>query len=150
MELRLERFAKKETYTIGRLYVNGEFFCHTLEDTDRGLRSDMSDVELKKLKIKGKTAIPTGRYKVSLDSTSWKFKPYKQYDFCGAKLPRLLNVKQYEGVLIHIGNDATDTQGCILVGDNTAVGKVLNSTVTFKKLYEKLQTSTDGIYITIQ
>ena len=74
----------------------------------------------------------------------------KNYGFCDGYLPRLINVPGYEGVLIHIGNTAKDTEGCLLVGKNTRVGKVLESRVTFVKLYERLKEAKDSIYITIE
>lgn len=150
MELTLRRIARKADYTIGRLYIDGAYFCDTLEDTDRGLSQDKplsTNVELKKA---GVTAIPTGRYLVTLGVKSPKFSQYKQYEFCGGHLPRLLNVPAFEGILIHIGNTAKDSAGCILVGKNKVVGKVLESTATFRRLYEILNQSKNTIHITIK
>ena len=62
MKLELKRIAKRSTYTIGRLYIDGVYFCDTLEDTDRGLTSEMSEAEIKRIKVYGQTAIPTGTY----------------------------------------------------------------------------------------
>lgn len=149
MELNLKRVARKEGYTIGKLLVDGVYFCDTLEDRDRGLTDEMSEKEILVHKVKGKTAIPTGTYSVTLDIVSPRFKNSAKYKFCGGRLPRLGNVKGYAGILIHIGNTATDTDGCILVGENSKVGAVLNSTATFMRLYKKLQTAKDGIRITI-
>lgn len=150
MELHLKRIAKRETYTIGRLSIDGVRFCDTLEDTDRGLRQDLPVSVLKAKKKKGVTAIPTGRYRVTLAVQSPKYKDRQQYAFCNGCVPRLLNVPAYEGVLIHIGNTPQDTEGCILVGENKVVGKVINSTNTFYRLYERLRNATDLIYITIE
>ena len=72
-----------------------------------------------------------------------------KYAFCNGRLPRLLNVPVFDGVLIHIGNTEADTAGCILVGENKVVGKVINSTETFAKVHSILKTATDRIYITI-
>ena len=149
MELELKRIARRETYTIGRLFVNGEYFCDTLEDTDRGLKQSMDVAVIRAKKRQGVTAIPTGRYRVTLAVQSPKFSKKEIYKFCNGYLPRLLNVKGFEGVLIHVGNTAKDTEGCLLVGRNTKVGKVLESRVTFTKLYEKLKESEEPIYITI-
>ena len=149
MELTLKRIARKDTYTIGRLYIDGVRFCDTLEDTDRGLDQSMSLPVLRAKKRRGITAIPTGRYKVTLDVKSPKFSQKKAYDFCKGYLPRLINVPAYDGVLIHIGNYPKDTEGCILVGKNTKVGAVLESTITFKDLYERLKATKEEIYITI-
>ena len=150
MEIRLKRIAKRETYTIGHLYIDGELFCDTLEDCDRGLRQDMSLPVIRAKKRAGVTAIPTGRYKVTLKVQSPRFSKKEMYQFCKGYLPRLVNVIGYEGVLIHVGNTAKDTEGCILVGKNTKVGKVLESRVTFVKLYERLKAAKDDIYIKIE
>ena len=72
------------------------------------------------------------------------------YDFCDGYVPRLINVPAFDGILIHIGNTARDSAGCILVGKNTVVGKVLNSTETFHKLYAVLKAAKGDIYITIE
>ena len=138
LNIRIDRIAKKSTYTIGKLYLNGVYFCDTLEDTDRGLYQGMPLQKIKDLKSKGATAIPKGKYKVTMKVVSPKFSKRATYQFCQGKLPRLLNVDGYEGVLIHIGNTAKDTEGCILVGQNKVVGQVINSNTTFKKLYAEM------------
>lgn len=139
MELNLKRIAKTDNYTIGQLYINGKYECDTLEDTDRDLTSSMSLEEIKsKKKIYGNTAIPRGSYKITLDIVSPKFKDRVWAKFCNGKLPRLLDVKGYDGVLIHVGNKVSDTLGCILVGKNTSNGVISNSTITFEKLYSSL------------
>ena len=150
MELELRRIAKKDTYTIGKLYIDGKYFCDTLEDKDRGLSQALSLEENKGRKVAGVTAIPTGRYLVRMDIVSPKYSKRAQYAFCEGKVPRLINVPAYQGVLIHIGNSSYDTDGCILVGKNTVVGRVLESTVTFKALYERMKEAKDDIYITVK
>lgn len=153
MELLLKRIARRETYTIGKLFIDGAYICDTIEDKDRGLRQDMQPSVIRAMKRQGVTAIPAGRYRVTMDIKSPKFsqKKYeKKYGFCGGYLPRLINVPGFDGVLIHIGNTAKDTDGCLLVGKNTRVGKVLESRVTFVKLYEKMKEAKGGIYITIE
>lgn len=141
MDVKLVRIYNGPKYTIGRLYINDQYFCDTLEDVDRGLRWDMKLSEINRIKVAGKTAIPIGIYSITLGIQSPKFsadKYKKQYGFCDGYLPRLINVPGYQGVLIHIGNDEDDTDGCILVGENKQKGKVINSTATFKKLYKLL------------
>ncbi|WP_394331129.1 DUF5675 family protein [Bacteroides ihuae] len=128
IKLLLKRVARKSGYTIGKLFMDGKYFCDTLEDTDR-LDEDMSLDEIKKLKQPGQTAIPEGTYKVIVN-VSPKFKRL---------LPRLQNVPGFEGVLIHRGNTAKDTAGCILVGQNKKVGMVLNSTYYEERLVELLK-----------
>lgn len=149
MELTLRRIARKSTYTIGRLYIDGEYFCDTIEDADRGLSQQLPITVNKAKKKKGITCIPVGRYRVTLEVKSPRFSKNKKYGFCDGRLPRLVNVPAFEGVLIHIGNTARDTEGCILVGKNKKVGMVLESTITFLKLYDRLQQAKDSIYITI-
>ena len=134
MKLTLKRVFKGPQYTIGKLFINGVYECDTLEDQDRGLTSQMSLEEIKAKKVYGVTAIPTGTYSINMTTVSPKFKdrawakPYKGI------LPRLENVKGYEGVLIHVGNDQEATSGCILVGENRIKGKVINSTACFYAL----------------
>lgn len=138
MELLVKRRYKGSTYTIGSLYVNGVYECDTLEDPDRGLTSEMSLEEIKNKKIYSNTAIPTGKYSVSMSVVSPRFKDRSWAKPYSGKIPRLLDVKGYGGVLIHVGNKATDTSGCILVGENKIKGQVLNSTACFMKLMTQL------------
>lgn len=150
MDLYLKRIARRATYTIGRLYIDGVYFCDTIEDRDRGLRQDAAYAANKRLKVQNETAIPTGRYQVTLGVQSQRFKDRKAYAFCKGYLPRLLNVPCFEGVLIHIGNTAKDSSGCILVGENKVVGQVVNSTQTFTKLYSRLREAKGLIFIKIE
>jgi len=150
MELKLKRIARRETYTIGHLYVDGNYCCDTVEDRDRGLSQSLPvSVNIAK-KRKGMTAIPTGRYRVTLEVQSPKYSKFKSYEWCNGYLPRLINVPAFDGILIHAGNSAVDSSGCLLVGENKVVGKVLNSMVTLKRLYAILKTAKDNIYITIE
>ncbi len=135
MNLTLKRMFKGPQYTIGKLYINGIYQCDTLEDTDRGLYQIQSLQEIQNKKVYGHTAIPYGTYMIDMDTVSSKFKDRPWAKFCGGKLPRLIDVKGYEGVLIHVGNKAEDTLGCILVGENKIKGQVINSTATFQELY---------------
>ena len=150
MELLLKRIARREKYTIGHLYIDGEYFCDTLEDTDRGLSQADGLAVCKRKKIAGVTAIPTGRYRVLTNVVSPRFSKFKQYQFCGGKLPRIINVPADEGVLIHSGNYPKDTEGCVLVGRNTVVGAVMESAATFRKLYDRLKDVEGLIYITVK
>ena len=110
MEILVKRIAKKADYTIGKMFVNGVYFCDTLEDRERELRT-IAD------KVPGKTAIPRGTYKV-VETYSKHFK---------RNLPELLNVPFFTAIRIHSGNTADDTEGCILLGKNTEPGKVSRS-----------------------
>lgn len=124
MELNVKRIARKDGYTIGRLFINNEYFCDTLEDTDRGLKDTMQVNEILAKKVKGQTAIPTGKYDVIL-TFSPRFKRV---------LPLLLNVPGYQYIRVHNGNRPDSTEGCLLVGENKAKGQVLNSRATLEKL----------------
>lgn len=134
MELLLKRTVKAQDYTIGDLYIDNVFFCNTLEDTDRGLSQTQSLSEILSKKVYGKTAIPYGAYRIDMDTVSPEFKDRSWAKPYGGKLPRLMDVKGYEGVLIHTGNKPEDTLGCILVGINKVKGSVANSTEYFHKL----------------
>lgn len=138
MVVKVERRYKKAAYTIGRLSVDGRVLCDTLEDTDRGLRQEMPANELASRKVYGKTAIPAGTYRVTMGIVSPKFRDRYWAKRWGGRLPRLQNVPAFEGVLIHVGNAAGDTDGCILVGENKQVGKVINSQLCFDCLMEQL------------
>lgn len=152
MKLTLERKWPKETYTIGRLYIGNEFICNTLEDRDRGLKQTDSEAYIKSRKVYGETAIPKGTYGVAMNVTSPKYAAVAWYwKLCHGKMPRLLSVKGFDGILIHPGNTALDTLGCILVGKNTKVGKLTESKVTFEKLYKRMKAAADkGEAITIE
>ena len=129
MRLTLRRITNKKDYCIGRLYINGVYFCDTLEDTDRGLSDTMTEEDIKEMKVYGQTAIPTGIYTVLL-TYSPKYKKV---------MPLINNVKGYSGIRIHSGNTAKDTEGCLLVGKNTKVGMVTDSRNTYNALFKRLQ-----------
>lgn len=147
MKLEVNRIYKGMSYTIGHLYIDGKYFCDTLEDKDRGLDSSMSLSDIKNIKVKNETAIPTGEYQITLNVKSPKYSNYAKYAWARdieAKVPRLLNVKGFDGVLIHpSGNKNSDTSGCLLVGVNKVKGQVLNSRETFKELYKLLKDKHD-------
>ena len=153
MELLLNRAWKRDTYTIGTLSVDGSRFCDTVEDKDRGLKQTDPLAVIKARKVYGETAIPTGRYRVRLDVVSPKYAGVKFYkEFCGGRMPRLENVPGWEGVLLHPGNSALDSLGCILPGRNTLVGKVTQSRDTWCALYRKMEAAHrrgEEIWITI-
>lgn len=131
MNIIVERAWKKDTYTIGKLIIDGKRICETIEDKDRGLTDNMSVDEIKKKKVYGETAIPAGTYTISMAVISPKFKSRAWAKKYGGIVPRILNVKGFDGVLLHPMNTAKDSYGCIGMGRNTAVGKVTNSTYWF-------------------
>lgn len=141
MKLRLERLWPKKDYTVGRLYVDDRLFCNTLEDriVDKN-KNGVFDGDEKK--VYGESAIPYGTYKI-IYNWSPKF---------GRDLPRLLNVPHFEGILIHPGNTAADSAGCILVGKNTEVGRLTNSRYIsdeLNKLIDEAQRKGEPITIEI-
>jgi len=148
LNLRIERLYKKANYTIGKLYIDGVYFCDTLEDTDRGLYQKMGLPETVKRKIQGQTAIGTGVYKVVTDVVSPKFSKMDFYkkNANGGRLPRLLDVIGFDGILFHVGKNETHTDGCILVGRNKSVGSLSDSEEVFTELYKKL----DGCVHTLE
>ena len=126
MRLILKRIYLTDTYTIGMLYINFELFCETLEDKVRAFTDDDP-------KVYGKTAIPSGEYKIVITYSN-RFK---------RELPLLINVPHFEGIRIHSGNTHEDTEGCILVGVNDIKGKVTKSRVTFNKLFNLMKQAED-------
>ena len=128
MKLTLDRKYKKDTYSIGKLYIDGVYFCDTVEDKDRGLKASDSLDKIKATKVYDKTAIPLGTYRISMAVISPKFSQKAYYkSFCNGRMPRLLNVKGFDGILIHRGTNADSSAGCIIVGKNTVKGGVTNS-----------------------
>ena len=133
MRIELVRIAFKETYTIGKLYVDGKYFSDVLEDVDRGLDSSMTESEILKKKVKGQTAIPTGHYAINITYSP----KYKRI------MPLLLDVKGFSGIRIHSGNSSKDTEGCLLVGKNKKVGMVLESRDTYQRLFKMMEGQKD-------
>ena len=148
MELVLTRIAKRKTYTIGRLaiikevseeyktYEEEEFFCDTLEPTWRDYANGA-------YKVKGRSAIPEGRYAVVI-SFSPKFEQW---------LPILLGVPNFSGIRIHAGNTSADTEGCILVGKNKIVGQLVDSRIWLHRLKKKIVEAKDrgeAVWITVK
>ena len=124
MKIVLKRIALRDTYTIGKLYIDDKYICDTVEDKVRDInKNGIFDNDEKK--VYGETAIPYGTYEVK-----WTYSPrFKKY------MPELLNVPNFSGIRIHSGNTAADSLGCIIVGENKVVGKVINSRATVNKLY---------------
>lgn len=118
MQITINRIFKGTEYTIGRLALDGKYFCDTLEDRVRPSGE----------KVRGTTAIPAGNYEVILN-WSPRFK---------RALPMVLDVPGFSGVRIHAGNCAADTEGCVLVGFNQVKGRLVASRPTLARLMEKL------------
>ena len=155
MELVVDRKWKKQNYTISNLTIDGKWFCNVLEDKDRNLDSSMSIAKIKELKRLSITAIPKGTYEITLNVISPKYCTnsfYKQV--CNGKVPRLLNVKGFEGILIHVGDGprgADLSSGCLLCGYNKVKGQLRDGKEVFKKLYSLLkEAKSRGEKITIK
>ena len=140
MILKLVRKHLKDTYTIGKLYINGVYFCDTLEDKVRDYNKDGDLNDLGETKVYGETAIPYGTYEVEV-TYSPKFK---------RELPLIKNVPHFEGIRIHRGNYPKDTLGCILVGENKVKGGLINSTKYEVDLTKKLKEVKEKVTIKIE
>lgn len=138
MKIEHVRIFNCPSYCISKMYINGVWFCDIVEDTDRGLDQSMSLAEIKKRKVYRKTAIPTGTYELTMNVISPKFSQMAYYkNFCKGRMPRLLNVPAYDGILIHCGVNANSSAGCIIVGLNTIKGCVTSSRATWEKLMKQ-------------
>ena len=139
MKLTLKRIALRSTYTIGQLYIDGNYFCDTLEDTVRDLNKN-GKFDNGEKKVYAKTAIPYGTYEIK-----WTYSPrFKKYT------PQLMNVPSFEGIRIHAGNASADTEGCLLIGENKKVGMVLNSRATINKFYQLIKEACSKGKVTIE
>lgn len=138
MKLLLERYAFGQKATLGKLYADGEQIAYTLEDVMR----EISGEPVSAWKIYGQTAIPKGTYKVITDFSA----------HFGRVLPHVLDVPGFDGIRIHAGNTAADTEGCILVGGKpTGEDFIPNSRATFEKVFALIeQAEQDGGEITIE
>ena len=138
MKLTLKRIFKGETYTIGKLYIDGEYFCDAIEDAVRVLpvtcpNTPRGIVCSCKEKVYARTAIPSGTYKITMEQSP-RFK---------RKLPYLHNVPHFIGILIHSGNTADHSEGCLIVGKNKVKGQVLESKITLEALVKRIEGQKD-------
>ena len=139
MKLTLKRIALRPTYTIGKLYIDDVYFCDTIEDTVRDINKN-GKFDNGEKKIHSKTAVPYGIYEIK-----WTYSPrFKKYT------PQLMNVPAFEGIRIHAGNTSADTEGCLILGENKQVGKVLNSRATINKFYPIIKEACSKGKVTIE
>lgn len=127
MKLTLDRKYKKKDYTIGQLYIDGVYYCDTLEDPDRNLTTDMPIEEIEAKKVYGQTAIPRGLYEIKM-TYSPKFHNRTWAKLTSGKVPQVMNVPCWSGVRLHPANEASELLGCIAPGKNTKKGMVTSST----------------------
>ena len=133
MKLKLIRDTFTENTTIGKLYVDGVYFCETLEDKDRGLDQKLSTAINTALKVYGETCIPYGIYNVIV-TPSVRLKRI---------LPLLINVEGFQGIRLHKGNSKKDTLGCIILGTTRGKDAVYQSTVQELRLVELIKDKKD-------
>lgn len=139
MKLTLKRIALRPTYTIGKLYIDDVYFCDTIEDTVIDLNKN-GKFDNGEKKVHSKTAIPYGIYEIK-----WTYSPrFKKYT------PQLMNVPSFGGIRIHAGNTSADTEGCLILGKNKQVGKVLNSRDTINKFYPIIKEACSNGKVTIE
>lgn len=143
MEIKVKRITPIDCpYTIGKMYIDGTYFCDTLEDQVRD-KNKSGKFDNGETKVYGESAIPYGRYKVIVNMSA-RFK---------RELPLLLGVPHFEGIRIHRGNTDKDSSGCVLLGENKVKGKVINSTPYEQKLVsilKEVQDKGEDIWITIE
>lgn len=147
MEILVQRHDRQSTYTGGKLFINNVYECDTVEDTDQDLNKN-GIFDNGEQKVYSQTAIPNGKYKITLEFSP-KFSPKVN----NRKVPLLHDVPSFTGILIHWGNTAEDSSGCILVGKNYYAGRVSDSKVTFLKLLDKLEkaaNSGEPLWITVK
>lgn len=136
MNITLIRKWKRNTYTIGEFYIDGKLFSNSMEDKDRGLSDSMSEQDILRKKVYGETAIPAGKYKVTLTYSN-KFHSRSWAKISNGKLPLLNNVKGYQGVRIHPLNTAEESLGCIGLGKNNVKGRVTSSAAYYLQFMEQ-------------
>lgn len=143
MEIMVNRRTKTDNSTISDLSTDNGYKCVVLEDKDRGLIDAMTVEQITEKKILGKTAIPSGKYEIIVNFSN-RFQRL---------MPLLLNVKGFQGIRVHSGNVATDTEGCLIVGKNEAniPDEILNSREVFNELFPLIQQGVNSgkVFITI-
>lgn len=129
----IERKWKKDTYTIGRVFIDGNFFANSMEDRDRGLVKNMPIGEIQRIKVYGETAIPAGEYDVRM-TYSPKYR---------RMMPEIMDVPGWTGVRLHSMNTAKDSEGCIGFGKNDKPGWISNSRAAMREFEKRLKTAGD-------
>ena len=140
MKILIKRIYTCKTYTISHVYIDGAYVCDAIEDADRMLDQSMKESEILSKKVINETSIPTGEYNILMNVVSPKYSKRDYYKrVChGGRVPRFEYVRGFVGVLFHVGNTASDSSGCILLGQNKVKGRVINSKMCFEIFYNKL------------
>ena len=124
MELRVDRYAHNPQETIGRFYIDDIYQCYTLEDQHR------------EVKVKGDTRIPSGRYEVVLRREGGHHMKYaKKFPDIHKGMLHIIDVPNFQWILIHVGNTGLDTMGCLLVGLTKTARTIGQSVAAYKKIY---------------
>jgi hypothetical protein len=139
MKIKLNRAYLPE-YTVGKMFIDGVYFCDTFEDVNRDLNKDGDLTDVGESKVYGKTCIPVGTYKVIVNMSN-RFKRL---------LPLLINVPSFDGIRIHNGIDETSSSGCIIVGKNTIVGQLTDSRKYMNLLTDKITLAQKSGAVTIE
>jgi hypothetical protein len=124
MELTVDRYQHNPQETIGRFYIDGVYQCYTLEDQHRDI------------KVKGDTRIPSGRYEVKLRREGGHHMKYaKKFPDIHKGMLHVIDVPNFQFILIHVGNTELDTMGCLLVGLSKTGKTIGQSVAAYKKIY---------------
>lgn len=132
MDIKIYRYSSQSRTTLGAMHINGSFECYTLEDRHR------------EEKVRGETRIPKGKYKIGLRTVGGTHSRYlKKFPSFHTGMLEVMNVPNFKYILIHIGNDEHDTQGCLLVGDyannnKLQKGQLTSSTKAYTNMYKKV------------
>lgn len=127
MKLFVDRFKSNKDTTLGRLYIDHKFECYTLED------------EYRDIKVYGETRIPAGIYQVKFRTVGGFHKRYaERFPEIHVGMLQVMDVPNFNYILIHCGNDDDDTNGCLLVGQKIAGWKLMNSVLAYKSMYKKV------------
>lgn len=138
LQVLLTRNWRKDTYTIGRIYTNGNFFCNSLEDKDRGLMQGMPLETLKKMKVQDQTAIPVGTYRLRV-TMSPRFK---------RELVEVVDVPAFTGIRFHRGVNENHTSGCVLTGMNKIKGGLVDG-AKYEEEFTKMVKAADEAWLTV-
>lgn len=156
MEIVLDRKYKKDAYTIGTITIDGEYICNSLEDKDYGFTkaTPVSKIKETKAAHPKAVAIPAGIYEVSVQYYRGFATTHPWYNTtsCRGRIPCLVDVPGYSGILIHCGSNAGHTSGCILVGYNTIRGGLTNSKKAFVNICDRIMAAAkkgEKVYINI-
>lgn len=137
MKIIIDRVYKYPKYTVGEAYVNGDFYCYSLEDVDRGLHVDMPKRYFDDIKVLGETAIPTGTYEVIIDFSK-KFQKWMPHVMWRNKNDKLVEVPGFSGIRLHSLASSKDTLGCIGFGDWKGGDRLYGSPAITSNLVDKI------------